>query len=297
MNLSVIIPVYRTAATLNDCIRSVVRQLKPDDEIILIDDESPDDSGALCDEWAARNSQIHVIHQHHQGLSAARNNGIKASHGTILTFVDSDDTVSPNTYPPLRTWLSNHPQCDMVEYPISIEGGKFRQAQLLTLQENIYRNWHAYWLSTAAYCHTYAWNKLYRRHLFQDIRFPEGRNFEDVDVLPRLLQACTSVATLPYGSYCYHYNPQGISVKATAIDLYHLLESHLRVLTQVHDSAYYAHVLNIALDVFHATGTPPSLPTLPYDNTLKLWINHHIGFHILCQLHRTIHSVRSFLSL
>jgi len=91
MEISVIIPVYNVAAWLNQCMESVVRQTFTDFEAVLIDDGSTDGSGELCDEWAAKDGRIAVIHKENQGLSAARNDGIRRAAGKYLVFLDSDD--------------------------------------------------------------------------------------------------------------------------------------------------------------------------------------------------------------
>ena len=124
MTLSVIIPVYGVEHTLNRCVESVVRQTFDDWEIILVDDGSPDDSPRLCDEWAARDSRIHVIHQKNGGLSSARNAGIDAAQGRYVTFLDSDDYLDTDTY---RHVIPLMDQADIVEFPFYRFFGSQRQ--------------------------------------------------------------------------------------------------------------------------------------------------------------------------
>ncbi len=94
--LSVIVPVYKVENKISRCIDSILGQSFPDFELILIDDGSPDGSGLICDEYAAKDSRILVLHQKNSGVSAARNLGIKKSSGKWMTFVDSDDYVEKN---------------------------------------------------------------------------------------------------------------------------------------------------------------------------------------------------------
>ena len=96
MILSIIIPVYNAAKYINQCIQSVVRQSYHDFECILIDDGSNDGSGELCDNWAGIDNRIKVIHQQNQGVSIARNKGIKIAQGKYIVFIDSDDWVEEN---------------------------------------------------------------------------------------------------------------------------------------------------------------------------------------------------------
>ncbi len=91
--ISVIIPVYKTEKTLDECMQSVLNQSWPDVEVILVDDDSPDQSPALCDRYAAEYENVSVIHQKNQGSAGARNTGLAAAKGTWITFVDSDDCL------------------------------------------------------------------------------------------------------------------------------------------------------------------------------------------------------------
>ena len=94
--ISIIIPVYNVAHYLEQCLESVINQTYNDWECILIDDGSKDNSGEICDKWGKIDSRFRIIHQINQGVSAARNRGIKESRGEYIVFIDSDDWVSPN---------------------------------------------------------------------------------------------------------------------------------------------------------------------------------------------------------
>lgn len=94
--ISVIIPVYNVAPYLDQCLESVINQTYNDWECILIDDGSKDNSGEICDKWGKIDSRFRIIHQINQGVSAARNRGIKESRGEYIVFIDSDDWVNPN---------------------------------------------------------------------------------------------------------------------------------------------------------------------------------------------------------
>lgn len=96
--ISVIVPVYNAQTRLNRCIESLVNQTFKELEIILVNDGSKDGSGALCDQWAQKDSRITVIHQENGGVSKARNTGLDAARGKYVAFVDSDDHVSANIY-------------------------------------------------------------------------------------------------------------------------------------------------------------------------------------------------------
>ena len=150
MKLSIIIPVFRTEATLDRCVKSVVGQSFDDFEVILVDDGSPDRCPQLCDEWAMKDSRIIVVHQQNMGLSAARNAGIDRAKGEYLTFVDSDDYIGEDT---LKEVMGKMGDNDLIEYPIWRFYGA-RHQSLLTFSDKGYASADDYWLSTQAYLHT-----------------------------------------------------------------------------------------------------------------------------------------------
>ena len=103
--ISVIVPVYRVEDYLDKCIRSIAEQTYSNLEILLVDDGSPDRSGAICDRWAVSDCRIRVIHQKNAGAGAARNRALDAAEGDLIAFVDSDDYLHPNLYTHLYSLL------------------------------------------------------------------------------------------------------------------------------------------------------------------------------------------------
>lgn len=110
MKLSIIIPVYKTQDTLDRCLQSVLQQSFTDYEIILVDDESPDDCPKLCDEYTQKDEKIQVFHKKNGGLSDARNFGIRQAKGEYITFIDSDDAIVPNTLQHIMDELTAYPR-------------------------------------------------------------------------------------------------------------------------------------------------------------------------------------------
>ena len=277
--LSVIIPVYNTAQTLDACVESVLQQQVDEMQLLLVDDASPDEAPARCDAWAARYPQrIRVIHQQkNSGLSAARNAALdvvlREGKSDIITFVDSDDRLSPNTSAPLLHLMAQYPDVDMLEYayqevPYINKGVNGGNSEAPTLYADAQR----YWLQAQAYTHTYAWNKLYRTALWREVRYPVGRTFEDMHTLPRLLDACRQVLVTHQGTYLYTQYPNGITANASATDWASLLEASL-VAWQKYGAAYHNHarladlyymyVLNIQLQYCKLSGKAPMLPYRP----------------------------------
>ena len=136
--LSVIIPVYNVEKYLRKCVDSVLAQDIADMEVILIDDGSPDNCGAICDEYAEKDTRVKVIHKEHEGLSSARNAGLDIARGKYITFVDSDDYLLPNTFIPNLDYIVNHPEVDCLQFP-TIYDDRIEYAKKYTpLKEKLY---------------------------------------------------------------------------------------------------------------------------------------------------------------
>ncbi|MBQ8989612.1 MAG: glycosyltransferase family 2 protein [Prevotella sp.] len=303
MKLSIVIPVYRTEATLDRCVKSVLTQDLADFEVILVDDGSPDQCPARCDAWAAHDKHVRVVHQANGGLSDARNAGIRLATGDYITFVDSDDFIAAETYRPLMRRLEQTPDTDILEYPVFVHYGAPLQ-QLLDMQpETTYHDMEAYWLDGQAYQHTYACNKLFRRSLFTEVCFPIGRVFEDAYTLPLLLRKTGTVQMVSLGCYFYCSNNQGITQTADGQALRMLLEPHVEMLDRIHRKdrsfqTYYLHVLNIQLDVYEQTGEAPILPQTVLkpahfigSQKLKAITLNILGINTLCKLNKLIHKL------
>lgn len=301
MNISVIIPVFRVEHTLQRCVDSIMQQTFSDWEMVLVDDGSDDGSPAMCDNYAAHDTRIRVIHQENRGLGAARNRGIKESTGDCIMFVDSDDTLHHDTLRLLAQFMSCHEDCDFAEFPIMTHYGNARQQQLLTFPQKKFHNRWDYWFKFQAYRHSYACNKIFRRRVFSKVRFKEGKKFEDMFTLPEILAASNCYATCDCGLYYYYDNAEGITATAGKA-LADLLEAHLRVLdnylhwqrpagiSRKAFGAYYAHVVNIQIDTSQLCGTKSVvLRTLPYFNTLKLIILHITGMKTFCLINKFYH--------
>ena len=119
--VSVIIPVYKTEKYLAECIESVLAQTFEDFEMILVDDGTPDDSGKICDTYAARDPRIRVFHKENGGVTSARRFGVERSRGEWITFVDSDDKLFPNALRDLMAAAAAHPDADLAEAAMSRE--------------------------------------------------------------------------------------------------------------------------------------------------------------------------------
>ena len=326
MKLSIIIPVYKTQDTLDRCLKSILQQSFTDYEIILVDDGSPDDCPLLCDNYAHKYSNIQVIHQPNGGLSDARNTGINQAQGEYITFIDSDDTLKDDTLPLLMAELYQHPDVDILEYPVWERYGHPSKQKQLTFTPREYTSPTVYWLQERAYNHTYAWNKIYKRHLFAHIRFPKGCTFEDVLTTPYLtgLQPLHNgesikpkIRVTDKGCYVYHWNQRGITATAQYQDLYNLYQGHTASLEQIfrqtgiqpeilityQDSLqhFILQILNVLLDLYELSGKyevcPPiadyvgKLSKIMKIKPFKLKVLNILGYHTLCRINKLIHRI------
>ena len=123
--VSVIVPVYKTEKYLAECIESILAQTFKDFEMILVDDGSPDNCGAICDTYAARDPRIRVFHKENGGVTSARRLGVERSRAEWITFVDSDDKLFPNALRDLTEAAKKHPDADLVEGTISRNDNMF----------------------------------------------------------------------------------------------------------------------------------------------------------------------------
>lgn len=293
MKLSVIIPVYKVEKTLDRCVESVLSQDYEDMEIILVDDGSPDLCPLLCDQWAAKDSRIRVVHKPNGGLSDARNAGIDIATGSLITFIDSDDFISPGTYKAVIGAVDD--ATDIIEYPVVLHYGAEKRQTTLRFDTVTYTDREEYWTEGRGYAHSYACNKIFRSSLFKGVRFPVGKVFEDVQTMPLLLQQARTVKTTDQGLYYYCENPDGITARATGEHLQTLLMGHLTHWDVTADDVYYLHVLNIQLDVCRLLGVRPVMPEKKISSCKNLerrlrrkaCMLNVFGLTMLCTIYRT----------
>lgn len=209
--VSVIVPVYKVEPYLRRCVDSILAQTFADFELILVDDGSPDNCGAICDEYAEIDARIHVIHQENGGLSAARNAGIDwafaHSDSEWLSFVDSDDWVHPKylelLYDAACTQCVKVSVCGYQEVEAEIEWKTANSAQATCWPVE------RYYVECCVNA-TVAWGKLYYKECFEKLRYPVGKIHEDEYVTYRILFAYEQIAVVDMPMYAYFVNPQGI---------------------------------------------------------------------------------------
>lgn len=204
--ISVIIPIYNVKDYLNECIISVIRQSYKNIEIILVDDGSTDESADICDAYEAEDNRVRVIHKVNEGLSSARNIGIKIARGEYLSFIDSDDYIHADMLNILlQEMIKNQADvacCDYSSEKISIDD---KTVIVLNKENAISRL-----LDEDGY-KCYAWNKLYKRKLFENISYPEGKWFEDITTTYNVFKNVKTVVYVKQKLYFYRLRKNSIT--------------------------------------------------------------------------------------
>ena len=208
--ISVIVPVYKAEKYLHRCVDSILAQTYTDFELLLINDGSPDNCGAICDEYAIKDSRVRVFHKENGGASTARNLGLDEAKGEWITFVDSDDWIEPNMYEEMisaaKQYMVDAVYCDMV-----MEG----TSTSVTLQYNSQYNDHQLMYDCLAPVNVVYFsvcNKLISRRIFDkyNLRAAIGANmWEDVELAIKIRYYVASSYVINKGFY--HYDGSNLS--------------------------------------------------------------------------------------
>ena len=250
MKLSIIVAVYDVAETLERCVQSILGQDFGDFELLLVDDGSTDGSGLLADRLAQTDARLAVFHKANGGLSSARNHGLDHACGEYLTFVDGDDELSPGTLSAVMALAGEHPEYDMIEYPVTERPGR-ADCHVFNPGRRDYAD-ALDWLAEKGFSHCWACNKVYRRGLFGGVRFPVGRRFEDVIATGLLLMKRPRIATTGRGMYLYHWNGGGITARSRSGGLTELLEAQIETVRKLDIDTHERRWHGLYLDMFTA---------------------------------------------
>lgn len=215
--VSIIVPVYNVEDYLNECLDSIVAQTYKNLEIIIIDDGSTDNSSNICDMYKSKDSRIKVIHTSNHGLSAARNIGIDASSGDYICFVDSDDFISVHYVEDmLNVAVSSDSDVVICKYhkysKQDIISDEHKDNPIIKCdflsEEKLYDD---NFISNNNILLIYAWNKMIDRRILKDIRFPEGKMFEDAAVYYKILYNSKKTALIDRKLYYYRTDNSSIT--------------------------------------------------------------------------------------
>lgn len=215
-------PIYNTAAYLPRCIESIVNQTYNDLQIILVNDGSTDNSGAIAEEWRAKDTRIEVYHQANQGQSVARNTGLDHAKGEYISFVDADDYIDHDYIATMLQAADETTDCVQIGYRrIRLDGKRIK-------------------VCTPAhfYQYTVPWARLYRRDFIEThaLRFPKGMIYEDVVFSIDLWRAHPTYKLLPYHGYNYvQHNTSTTSIRHQQAEkeLYKVLQLRTKNITNI----------------------------------------------------------------
>lgn len=220
--ISILVPVYNVEKYIKECLDSIINQTYQNLEIILVNDGSTDNSGNICDEYARKDTRIKVIHQKNQGLATVRNVSVAAATGDYIGFVDSDDFISPDMYKDLVT-IAEDKNADIVMCNLGYvdqdgnEIPNYRSAKPITEREltgtefvtELSNNYNSIYVVTV--------DKLYRRNLFEGIRYPDGKINEDEAVIHRIAHKCKKIVFTSNAYYFYRQQPTSIMNKGFSL--------------------------------------------------------------------------------
>ena len=217
--VSVIVPVYNVRPYIEEALDSLINQTYRNLEIFAVDDGSDDGSGEICDRYAASDSRFRVIHQTHLGISAARNRALDAATGNIVAFLDADDAFYPDMLAKMVSAMADE-GADIVVcsfgvyatvesmsgsdrfempgvYELRISGTQGKKAALRALADGD--------LNVAVF------NKIYRRGIWEDLRFPEGHITEDMAVMFHAIDQIQKITVINEELYKYRSRPGSIT--------------------------------------------------------------------------------------
>lgn len=206
--ISVIVPIYKVENFLCKCVDSILNQTYKNLEIILVDDGSPDKCGEICDEYAKKDSRIKVIHKENGGLSDARNAGIDVAQGDYFVFVDSDDYIDYEMIETLYYCIKNdNSDLALCSFTYVDEEGKEIcerknkspiKNEIISTEQSLQKlceikNWY----------YIVAWNKLYKKEIFNNLRFPKGKINEDEFTIHHIFNKCRYISCVEKPLYYY----------------------------------------------------------------------------------------------
>ena len=201
--ISIIVPVYNVEKYLERCVNSIINQTYKNIEIILVNDGSTDNSGNICDKFGKKDSRIKIIHKSNGGLSDARNAGLKIAKGEYIGFVDSDDYIKEDMFETLYNLNKEHnSEISIVSYYeyyndklIAVRDSKKLEVfnKISAIKE----------LLIDTKIQSYAWNKLFKKELFENLEFPTNKNFEDIATTLLLFEKANKIVLLEDPKYYY----------------------------------------------------------------------------------------------
>lgn len=257
--VSIVVPIYKVENVLDRCIQSIINQSYKNIEIILVDDGSPDNCPKMCDKYKTTDKRIKVIHKENGGLSSARNVGIKKSKGKYICFVDSDDYIEKD-YIKKMYYTIKKTNLDFVVCNYNrVYNKKIQKCKVDKFK-------------TDNFITPAAWNKMYKKSLFDEISFPEGLYYEDLGTFPKLY--CLGSNYKIVDDYLYNYVQNDNSImhqkNDKIFDVYKILNDNYDYI--VKNNNVLIHNIEIAY-IFHILIGTMYRASFRKDFTYKMYIS------------------------
>lgn len=228
--ISVIVPVYNVEKYIDKCMDSITNQTYKNLEIILVDDGSTDSSGKICDEYAKKDNRIKVIHKENGGLSSARNAGIDIASGKYIGFIDSDDYIELDMYETLYNIITEKnadiSACGVID--VYNNNTKVVKNDSRIVELNTEQALKTFLEAKGTGHSVFAVNKLYKKEVFENIRYPIGRIAEDAFVIVEILLQCKKVVITTAKKYYYIHREDSITTKKFSNKNYDVIEAYIR---------------------------------------------------------------------
>ncbi|MGQ5708299.1 glycosyltransferase family 2 protein [Lactobacillus sp. PSON] len=209
-DISIIIPVYNREKYIKECIDSIMVSQTKNMEIIIVDDGSTDKTSEICDNLQRKSNNIKVIHQKNMGVAAARNTGLKAAKGNWIAWIDSDDIVSSN-YVNILNNIINQGEYDLIIFGYESftkkrnpkYNNKILQLEPISKEKCFEK------LGSISFGN-FLWNKIFKKELFKNITFPDGKVYEDIATTYKLINVANKIGILPLKIYFYRQHNNSI---------------------------------------------------------------------------------------
>ena len=280
--ISIIVPVYNTEKYLKKSIDSIINQTYKNIEIILVNDGSTDNSKKICEEYKKKDKRIRLINKENGGQGSAKNTGIQYATGNYIGFVDSDDYIDEDMYEVLyNLCIDNHAEISMIAFNKVIDGkimktinfneeimvlDKFNAMKELLLDREI---------------KSYNWNKLYKKELFEEIKFSEELKYEDIEINAKLFTIINKLAYKKIPKYYYvQRNNSTVNCKS-----YNNLKDYVIVTQQRYD---YLKERYKEIEKYNAIGFIANM-TITYKNAVaydidELYEDFEKNYELFCKL-------------
>jgi len=238
--ISIIIPVYKVEKYLNRCVESILAQTYRNFEVILVDDDSPDNCPQMCDDYAQKHSNIHVLHLKNSGIgvSGVRNAGLEKAQGEFIAFIDSDDFVHRDLLYVLKKGFDT-------DEKVLLSMCSFRKVfdsdnapdEVSEGETKVVDAYEAMNMLISDQTRAALWGKLYARELFDDIRFPLGKHNEDMFVMHRIMHKAQVFAVAPQELYFYYQDSESLCRSEFNYNMLDMIDALL--LWKEHVALYY----------------------------------------------------------